>query len=908
MQLLLIRESESRLISRLFIFEFFQGAAIALYFLAAISIFVDHLPATELPKVFILSAFLLWLFGFIYNQLEHRLLTKHLIYFVLIFNGVCIVLFRLFIHLETETWFLYLFLASFNILYLLNNLEFWGLVAILFDVRQGKRLFAIVSAWDGPARIMGYILTIALGTVLGTENLLWISALFMLSSILLFIPLAKSDEMKNIAPTDHHHYATQSLQHIQAVVTGNKLIRNAAFVSFFSFCFYLITNFVLYGYVKKQFHSDISLGRFFAIFLIVSRALTLIIKPLFVNRLLDKLGIRKSLLVAPVLLLILSGFAVFLSNEVKVPFYLFLVMAIGVDILRSAIQSPVLLTTLQPLPVHQRLKGHTIIKGLMDPFAFLAVGILLLSVPSSGTEVNLKLLSVVLFAITILWILFAVSVDRNYIQTLSSAIRRRLLNERDISITDNDSLNFLLKKIESGTEDETIAILQLISSQPVNHEKFYLKAFQHPSLRVKQLALKYTRSQHYHALLPELKKMLLAADADAYLPQLLRSIVALDANEDMSSYFAHENLQVSNAVAMGLLAYDHPQKEKAYDYIAKLFASGEADYKISGLEIVREMKIHQFSDEVAGLITHENEHIRNSAVLTAGKLADENMLTGLLTIYRQSDKDKNILQALEFAGESAIAPLKYFLQTQKLNRNKRFQLFILLGKIGGDTAARLLQECLQKFPEDEYNLLSILYQPHFVSPGNNHIYIDLVRKNIDNASTHLFALNVLNVQHHTYHLLIRALELELVHIRDKCLFLFSFLYDREKVRKVKIGFELNTKESNANAYELIDMVVPREYSVPFMLIFEHGDPSHKSIQLMKFFKTAHITVDSIINDILDDGSHKYNEWTKACCLYTFKGNHDLLNPKIVEPYSRSDDPILKETAIILLEEISEHNQ
>lgn len=906
--MLLIRESESRLISRLFIFEFFQGAAIALYFLAAITIFVDHLPATDLPEVFILSAFLLWLFGFIYNQLEHRLLTKHLIYFVLIFNGACILLFRLFIHLETETWFLYIFLASFNILYLLNNLEFWGLVAILFDVRQGKRLFAIVSAWDGPARVMGYVLSIVLGASLGTENLLWIAAFFMLFSMLLFVPLAKSDELKHISPSNHHHYATQSLQHIQAAVTANKLIRNAALVSFFSFCFYLVTNYVLYGYVKKEFHSDIALGRFFAVFLIVSRTLALIIKPLFVNRLLDKLGIRKSLLVAPVVLMILSAIAIFFSERLKVPLHLFLIMAIVVDILRSAIQSPVLLTTLQPLPVHQRLKGHTIIKGLMDPFAFLAVGILLVAMPSSEAGVNLTLLSIVLFSLTLVWIVFALSVDRNYIQTLSAAIRRRLLDERDISLTDNDTLSFLLKKIESGTEEDALTILQLVSSQSISHEKFYMAGLHHNSVRVKQLTLGYIRNQHYAVLLPRLKKMVGADDVQAYLPQLLRTITALDTNEDISSYLSHENSEVSNAVAMGFLTYDHSQKDKAYHHIKKLFASAEAVHKISGLQIVGEMRIHQFSKDVAGLIAHENEVIRNNAYLVAGKLADGSMLSTLLSLYSRSIDDKYILKALELAGEPAVEPVRHYLKTQNPGKNKRHQLFSLLGKIGGDSAASLLQECLELFPADEYNLLSILYQPQFIAPANNDIYFQILQRNIENAAQHLQSLHLLKDQVHAHKVLSRALELELNHIRDKCLFLFSFLYDRERIRKSKIGFEANTKESNANAFELIDMVVPKDYSVPFMLIFEQGDPTYRIMQLNKLYNTGPMTIKALVTDILGESDYKYNEWTKACCLYDFKQEPDYLNRKLIESFAKSDNPILNETASFVMDEFNEEYQ
>jgi hypothetical protein len=58
--------------------------------------------------------------------------------------------------------FLYLMLAWFNVLYLLNNLEFWGITSLLFDVRQSKRLFGLISAGDIPAKFIGYTLALVL--------------------------------------------------------------------------------------------------------------------------------------------------------------------------------------------------------------------------------------------------------------------------------------------------------------------------------------------------------------------------------------------------------------------------------------------------------------------------------------------------------------------------------------------------------------------------------------------------------------------------------------------------------------------------------------------------------------------------------------------------------------------------
>ena len=138
-------------------YEFFQGSAIALFFTAAISIFLVHLQATHIPKVYIFTSFLLWLVGFMYHKLEINLSMKRVIYIVVIINTSIILLFRiLYNFFDHQIWYLYLFLAVFNVLYLLNNLEFWGLAAQIFDVRQSKRLFGVISAGDIPAKMIGY--------------------------------------------------------------------------------------------------------------------------------------------------------------------------------------------------------------------------------------------------------------------------------------------------------------------------------------------------------------------------------------------------------------------------------------------------------------------------------------------------------------------------------------------------------------------------------------------------------------------------------------------------------------------------------------------------------------------------------------------------------------------------------
>ena len=893
------------MISRLFIFEFFQGAAIATYFFSAMTLFVHRLPATELPKVFILSSFLLWFFGFVYSQLEHRLRTTQLIYFVLIFNALIVVLFRIFIDLHEGEWFLYIFLASFNILYLLNNLEFWGLVALLFDVRQSKRLFAIVSAWDGPARLTGYAVSGAFVIINGkndimtSKDLLIIASLFMLAALIFFIPMARSKEMRNIAPVDHHHYATQTLQHIQASLTGSKLIRNAALVSFFSFCFYLVTNFVLYGYIKKDIDNDKSLDLFFSVFLIVSRGLTLIVKPLFINRLLDKIGLRKSMLISPVTFAILSAVAIVFSfQSTKTGFYLFLIMAVSIDIMRSAIQSPVLLATLQPLPTQQRLRGHTIIKGLMDPFAFLASGILLLSITTTGQDINLSLLSWVLFSIAIAWIFFAFSVDSNYLKMLTAAVQKRILNERDISITDVNSLNFLLNRIEKGNEEEVLAVLNVVASQPVNREKFFLKALHHKSSKIKQQALRYIQLQQCSGCLAELKKMLDEESDLPVLPQLLLTIAELDKNEDLSAYFNHENQDVSNAAVMAWLSQEDQERRRiAEDHVRKLFESGELKDITNALRIVGEQKSKKFSEHVAVLMDHVNEDLQFCAIRAAGKIGNLALIDCLLNAYVNTPDDKPILESLQLAGEAAIPQIRQTIRSRNFNHAKRVNLFTLTGRIGGKDAASLLEHWLQQFPQDGNLLLSILYQLRFKSVEGQALYRRLIWESLTLGADLSYTLHYLQNHSEKYAMIIHAVELELTALKTKCLWLFSFLYDGEKIRRAKSGFDVNTKDSIANAYELIQMTVPKEYASPFIVLFEQDELAYKYDQLKKSYKEPVLSIPYIIKNMLVDEATKFSEWTKACLLYVFRNQPGILKNEFIEPYLVSDNLILKEAAL-----------
>jgi ATP:ADP antiporter, AAA family len=899
----MIRKSEIKLVEKLFIFEFFQGAAIALFFTTAIATFLEQKPTSDLPYVFILSAIMLWIFGFIYSRLESKFQFKAVILTVLVFNLVAIVLFRLLMQHQAETWFLFLFLAFFNVLYLLNNLQFWGLSALLFDVRQSKRLFGIISAGDVPAKMLGYLFAFLLVPSIGTANLLWVAALMMSLAFLIYQPLmsiANVDKLNN--PSSHHH-ATFSFKSFRSGFKVEPLIRKIAIVSFFSFCCMVTVIFVFYGYVKQEFENDKELATFFAIFFAIVRGLTLLIKMAGTNRLVNKIGLKKSLLLTPVLLFFLCLPALYFSGQDNFinTFYMFGVVAVMFEVLRSAILTPVLLASMQPLPTHQRLRGHTIVKGFMDPVAFFFTGIVLLILPTVEGKVDFSLVSFFLLIMIIGWIYFSLTVEKDYINTLEVAVRDRTLNARDISITDKDSLNYLMNRLTTGSEKEAISVLQLVSSQPAYNKEFLEKALYHKSVNVQSYALNIVKMQKAIDLLPQVKDLMLVTQNINLLILCIDTVSAIAPNEDLSEYIKHPDPEVSHSAILALLSQKNFNiDETAGIDLQKLFDSADSNDRMKALQIAGESNSNNFSAKVIEMMKDSSTVVRQAARRAAVKIGTKDLIDALMVEYASTNSDAEILEALVSGGPSTLAGIKKFLHKHKCNGSKSRKLISLLGKMGGSESVEVLEECLRSFPENSNIILLSLHQANIKSVDSDKQYILTLRENLIAASHILFKIQFAS-QHYSNKIVYQALELELLEIRKKCLLLFLFLFDSEKIKRAQIGFDLNTKESVANALELINVTVPKEFAVPFSIIYENASIDDKCMQLRNFVPPPLLTNTAFVKNILFDVNYIFNNWTKSCVLYSLADNKLDVNIQFIEPFRNSENKVLKNTADFLVE-------
>ena len=232
----------------------------------------------------------------------------------------------------------------------------------------------------------------------------------MRASIPFLISIRKSGKLAEVQHYKHTmaKHSAESISKIIKTFSENVLIRRLFAISIIITGSFIIINYEFYAAVKEAYHEDVSLSRFIAFFLTIVRIIQMIGKVIFTGRLINNIGIVKSLLITPVVLLMLVLAIIFTQNipgNYKATIYLFGTTYIVVDILRFTINSPVFLTIMQPLSNHERLKAHTILKGIMDPFASLASGILILLLLKSQHEVKLLTLTYILLTICFFWII-----------------------------------------------------------------------------------------------------------------------------------------------------------------------------------------------------------------------------------------------------------------------------------------------------------------------------------------------------------------------------------------------------------------------------------------------------------------------------------------------------------------------
>jgi ATP:ADP antiporter, AAA family len=910
LKFLKIRRGEAALVKDLFAMEFFQGAGIAFFFTAAFTLFLKEFPITELPKVFIISAFLLWLTGIFYTQLEHKLNVRNLGLVVTLFMAFNILLFRVGYELAGGSWFLYIMLAWFNVLYLMNSLQFWGMASLLFDVRQSKRLFAIISSGDIPAKFFGYTVASLVVVYTGTSNLLFAGFACMCLSIPFMLRITGKGAFEKIPHHAADHGKPATAKKIDALInnfTKNRLIIGLAILSFLATACLYIINYAFYAEVKEKYQDDVGLAKFVALFLAASRLIAILLKMVFTSRLIDKLGFKYLLLITPVLLCILVSVLLFsthgLQNE-RMVFFMFGVIAILTDVFRSSIHSPVFLTLMQPLPTQERLRAHTIVKGIMDPFAFLVTGLLLLALIRFYGSADIVFLSYCLLGFALLWIIWIVKVNRIYLRTLIQSISTRFMGEAGIQLTDAQTLQSIREKMQNGTELENIYLLRMLEKQPTNDNinELIILGLKHNSDTVKKESIRIISERKIVAAGVDLQSIVNRQNEATVIGEAIKALCKLSFDETMLlSFIENEDPVISQAAIAGLLNCDSAvNRVAAENKLSKLTNSSLPDDRLAAIQVIAEINNSAFHDALVSLMDDADKRVSRAAIITAGMQDSYAVVSA--TLRHIDEEEKAVLNALSSAGSISIPLIHSFLLSGKCTPGQAAKLLKVCSYIGGAEANVMLYELLEKLPQHTALVIQSMYKCKFTAKDKQVARIEtLINKSLARADEIIQMEHCLSPSIQQYEILLGSLQIELRSTRELLLRLFSFLYDKESLHKATLGFESRKKEFIGNAMELIDMAVAKHFANRFNSIFEYRYATDFLPAIKYAGRKIIVTKEHSFDHILQDPEKKFNHWTRSCCLYTGSRDAYIFRTELIRDYTKSSNPLLKETALYVLQ-------
>ena len=895
-----VRKEEGWLVKQLFLLQFLQGAGIAFFFTASFALFLDRFEITELAYIFVYAAFLLWLMGFLYSRAERLLSSINLAIAVTVFMGTSILAFRLAWHYFDSAFFFYFMLAWFNVLYLINNLEFWGLASLLFNARQSKRLFSVISAGDIPAKFFGYSLALLIVEKIGTVNLLLLGFACMMLSIPFLLRLKRSGSI----PAFHHHEKQSvpqgGIRKLVHNLTGNSLTRSLAVLSIVVTCSFLIINFAFYAGVKSAYHNEVTLAKFIAFFLAMVRIIALAIKMIFTSRLINRFGNINSLLVTPIVMTIMVLAIVGTQDMAAFPkmiLYLFGVTSIVVDILRSSINSPVFLTLMQPLPAHDRLRAHTIVKGIMDPFASLFTGLILIGVIEFHGHVSLLTLCYVLVGLAVLWFAAIYLVNRNYITTILKTISSRFFNNTYVAFDDRNTLVYLREKVKSGTETEAMNILEMISkSNKENQVEICTLALDHPSEKVRSLALD-TIAMHkldvpQHSILKYLKD-----PSEMVCVSALKALNKGTCEDLVLPMLSSESDKIKSAAIAALVNSSSSNcAEQARRELDSLLISPMPHHRAMAASILPEVDEDTHRALIRKLMADESGMVREAAFDAAAEISDPRLVESMMEHYPSFEKE--ITPALLKIGEPALSPIRKFITSVNTNAFQIEKLLLVCGRIGGSKAKTILLTLLASHPRHSTAILKALYRTGYSAPGNHPaILTEQVKRLLDKCETVIRMQSLLELETGKYELLANAFSIEINQAREELLYLFSMLYNRDNINTVRHAYISEKRERIINAMEIIDLTVKKDFARRFNNIFEPGNLHDKLQALPKAQPGAMFTVTLVFETVLADMKGLYNNWTKACCLYLSASLSDAIDPALIKKHVHAESGLLRETAI-----------
>ncbi|WP_234734167.1 cyclic nucleotide-binding domain-containing protein [Tellurirhabdus bombi] len=884
-----IRSTETQTVRLFFLHHFFLGLGTILVYVAANVILLENHPETSLPVAYVVAALAMMGMGKLYAYFEHHLslqkLVVRVLWSVIILTGLIIGL----VVFGHSVAMAIAIMVGYRAIYLLTNLEFWGISALVFDVRQSKRLFSVISSGDMPAKALGAVLA-ALIHGHSYLGLLLIIAFGFYGAALYTVRLTIHSHDVHAAHKPARPARRPQLRLVQQLFGGSELIFAMCLNVLFIAVVATIVEYAFFVNVKYKFHDQAVVMQYLGFILAITYLLAMVVKLVASHRTLDRFGILRTLRLLPIaalVIVVLYGvIAIGFPDETSLMIYycgLYLVF----EVVRRALFDPVFLVLFQPLPPQQRLKGHTLAKSFYEPLGMALGGIFIFLLRHIPQNIDWFLIGgIALASLAALW-----AVRRTYdqyVNSLHDALGRRFLTADQLALPD-EATGLVIATLQSDVPEEVInSIDWLITYHPhaLGHQTTHL--WTHKNARVRHRLL-----EAYQTLsipLPTEKVHILALhDPDPAVRELAAELIGnlTNASSYQQDLVSVPDLATRKGAIKGFLR-NRPTYAPARNSLEALCNSSLLIEKLAALECIGSIGLTPYAAFVKACLQSDQVSLVTAALAATSALPLDEAPDLLLPFLTHKQHWRSAVRQLAAMGGQALPFLQANLQ-QSSDRLLVLRLITVGERLHLPEAQRLLVS-LTEGPDLTIRLAALKALKEETSPVFSAVFEHLLDKEIRFAQRLLHGSNAQPDSALTH-----CLTYELQVLVQRVCYLLAQLYDRELVTAVRLSLTHLSAERRANSLELLENLIPRPVYTCLQVLTDPLPLADKvrliDAQLDDFEDTTLIQ-----SYIIQQGTTQFSDWTVAMALRQMF-THQVDDVKHLPAYINHDNPIIQENAL-----------
>lgn len=905
-RILNIKFSESSQVFDLLTVQFFLGLANAFLNIVAFTLFVYNFPVHTLPVVYLSVAVLLVVCNLGYEKIEHKFSPPQLLKIIIGIAAVLLVVFWAGLTFGNKHNFIFILLMGNTLIYMIISFAFWGLVSLLFNVRESRRVFSVVGAGDIPAKLIGYLVAPLLIPLFGLTNLIWVAVFFLLVGLFLFNKVIRKkswEQIRNKAhAADHHEVQHTKINDPVSFFFKDKLIFVISILSILSYNVFVLIDYTFIAQVKIRFENISDLAIYIATFFALGRFIAVILKLIFTSRLIERLGIIKCLFITPAALFVFCVLFLLYGEHATYNIYIFGIMALLTEVLRSTMQEPVFFILFQPLKEQLRLKGHIITKGYMLPPSLAIVGLSLLFLYTTDIAITILFTVKILLVNLCIWAVIIIFVQKAYLKTLHTSIRKGILNSDDVFISDQTGIDMLLNKVRNGKKIEVIYALNLLEkAEYANLDSTMMEQLEngHDAEVKKYIIDQLDRKGNINTA--AFKKLLEHEKHEEVQHKLIAFLCRHDAVflKTLSETIPEQKDEIKKIIIVNLLnQQEFNYLFKAGNEINNFINSSNPQERELAIDIISDVKHVQFTRVIEKLINDDEMSVRRKAITAACKLKMKSLLPLILELSAQHTNKYLVLKALQSYGDALYQDV-HLLDDKDILKHSQ-NLIKISGKIKGQYSTLFLLSAIDAARGQNNNIVNALWDKEYepiTAAEMNRLKL-LLNNYLKTGSSKINDYNAVPILKQR-EILKESIKNEVKGDLVAALKICVLLYKRKEINRVLELMEIEGNVKVFNAMEMLELMLPQKISKDINQLFDFVlDPWHKKIN------TVNYELNTLYQKVFVSEAGSFNSWTKAVCIYCTWINKDtaLLN-KIRNAKPVEEDFIIAETRDYVLNNI-----